>query len=242
MIHIELTGLTDLPATPLTLLHLQASVPANATYGATHLLDIQELQFNGGALAGSDDDGMHLVAYLGDTDRQARYSAADALRVQRVVVRLDSGFSSYPLVDPLIVGDVNGNGRLDAGDALLIQRKACTCRCRSCPICLRLMPVVAQTGFDPRRHPRRVASAGGQRTLNAGRLVLNPACEQQGDAPSDRSVLAKRLRRRLRSTGPRGRRRFRSSRWPVCGTALLGQATSSIAWAAARRRLTPTVK
>ena len=57
------------------------------------------------------------------------YSAADALRVQRVVVRLDSGFSPYPLVDPLIVGDINGNGRLDAGDALLIQRRSYACRC-----------------------------------------------------------------------------------------------------------------
>jgi hypothetical protein len=122
-IHVELSGLTGLPATPLTLLHLQASVPANATYGAKHLLDIQNLEFNGGALAGSDDDGMHVVAYLGDTDGQPRYSSADALRVQRVVVRLDSGFSPYPVVDPLIVGDINGNGRLDAGDALLIQRK-----------------------------------------------------------------------------------------------------------------------
>ena len=123
LIRIQLTGLSSLPATAVTLLNLQASVPASAPYAAKHLLDIQRLQFNGGALSGSDDDGIHLVAYVGDTDAQPGYSMADALCVQRVVVRLDTGFLPYPWIDPLIAGDVNGNGRLDAGDALLIGRK-----------------------------------------------------------------------------------------------------------------------
>ena len=73
------------------------------------------------------------MAYLGDTDGQPRYSSADTLGVQRVVVRLDSGFGPYPLVDPLIVADVNGNGRLDSSDALLILRKVLASRrCQSC--------------------------------------------------------------------------------------------------------------
>ena len=148
-IHVELTGLTGLPATALTLLHLQASVPATANYGAKHLLDIQNLRFNGGALAGSDDDGMHVVAYLGDADGQPRYSAADALRVQRVIVRLDSGFSPYPMVDPVIVGDVNGNGRLDTVDALLIQRKVVRLPVPQLPDLPSPLPVVTFVGPDP---------------------------------------------------------------------------------------------
>ena len=149
LIDIQLTGLSGLPSAALTLLHLQASVPSTATYGAKHLLDIQGLQFNQGDLAGLDDDGMHVVAYLGDTEGQPRYSAADALRVQRVVARLDTGFSAYPLVDPLIVGDVNSNGRLDATDALLIQRKVVRLPVPELPDLPSPVPVVSQLGPDP---------------------------------------------------------------------------------------------
>jgi hypothetical protein len=123
LIHIELSNLTDLPDTPLTVLHVQASVPASARYGDAHALDIQGLQLNGGTLDGVDDDGLHLAAYLGDTEGQARYASLDARNVQRVVVRLDNGFDAYPLIDPVIVADVNGNARLDASDARLIQSR-----------------------------------------------------------------------------------------------------------------------
>ena len=91
---------------------------------------------------------------------QPRYSAADALRVQRVVVRLDTGFSPYPMVDPVIVGDVNGNGRLDAADALLIQRKVVRL-----PVPRAARPALAAAGGDPdrtgpgARHPRRPEGA-----------------------------------------------------------------------------------
>ena len=214
LIHVDLTGLAGLSATPLTLLHLQASVPANASYGAKHLLDIQKVALNDGALAGSDDDGMHLVAYLGDTDGQPRYSAADALRVQRVVVRLDGGFSPYPLIDPLIVGDVNGNGRLDAGDALLIQRKvvrlpvpelpdlpsplpAIPSIARSASLDMtRISPTADESGSPTEIDLRTIdiATPAGQESkqagLDAGRVVLKPAVQPKGDA-SDSGVLTK---------------------------------------------------
>ena len=203
LIHVELSGLTGLPATPLTLLHLQASVPPNAIYGAKHLLDIQNLEFNGGTLAGSDDDGMHLVAYLGDTDGQPRYSSADALRVQRVVVRLDSGFSPYPVVDPLIVGDVNGNGRLDSGDALLIQRKVVRLPVPELPDLPSPLPanpqVARSAGLDITPfNPIATGSAGQvdlrttdiatpsghesqQTSLDAARLVLEPVVQPKSN-------------------------------------------------------------
>jgi hypothetical protein len=43
--------------------------------------------------------------------------------LQRVIVRLDSGFSAYPLTDPVVVGDVNGSGHLESADGQLIQLK-----------------------------------------------------------------------------------------------------------------------
>ena len=116
----NLSGLTDASTVLLT---LRADVPVEAPYGAQHVLDIRDLVLNAGALGARDDDGLHVVAKLGDTDGDGRYSAMDALLIQRVIVRLDSGFSAYPAIDPLILGDVSGNGRLDATDPLLVQMK-----------------------------------------------------------------------------------------------------------------------
>jgi hypothetical protein len=116
----NLSGLTDASTVVLT---LQAVVPATAPYGRQHVLDLRDLVFNVGTLGGRDDDGLHIVAYLGDTTGEGAYSSLDAQHIQRVILQLDSGFSAYPLTDPVLLGDVDANGRLDSTDALLIQRK-----------------------------------------------------------------------------------------------------------------------
>lgn len=76
------------------LLRVQAQVPSDAPYGAQHLLDIDSLAFNDGALGGRDDDGLHLVAKLGDTSGDSAYSSSDAMLIQRVIVGLDPRFSA----------------------------------------------------------------------------------------------------------------------------------------------------
>ncbi len=122
MVRVEqLAGLTNAST---VLLSVRAQVPGSAPYGTEHVLDIDDLQLNAGALAGRDDDGLHLVAKLGEASGDGAYSSSDALLIQRVIVRLDNGFSAYPLTDPVVLGDVNANGRLDASDALLVQYKA----------------------------------------------------------------------------------------------------------------------
>lgn len=42
----------------------------------------------------------------------------------RVAALVDSGFGATPLTDPLIIGDISGNGRLNAADASLVARSA----------------------------------------------------------------------------------------------------------------------
>ena len=91
---------------------------------------------------------MHVVAYLGDTEGQPRYSAAIPARAAGGSA-LDTGFSAYPLVDPVIVGDVNGNGRVDATDALLIQRKVVRLPVPELPDLPSPVPVVLPIGPDP---------------------------------------------------------------------------------------------
>ena len=107
----------------LELGRLIATVPATAPYGATQVVDVRNVSVDGGAVAAQDDDGVHVVARPGDTNGNAAYSSLDAQYIQRVVVRLDTGFKAFPLVDPLIVGDVDGNGRIGSTDALMITRK-----------------------------------------------------------------------------------------------------------------------
>jgi hypothetical protein len=121
---LTFTSPTALSPGVVEFVRLTAVVPSSAPYGAQHLLDITNLQVNGGAIAARDDDGLHLVGYLGDTTGNRLYSALDAALILRVVVGLDSGFIAYALTDPRIVADVSGNGWLSGTDAMLLSREA----------------------------------------------------------------------------------------------------------------------
>jgi len=60
---------------------------------------------------------VHLVAFVGDADGNGVYtSGGDAVELTRVHFGTDSGFPAYPLIDPSILGDTDGDGRFD-GDA-----------------------------------------------------------------------------------------------------------------------------
>ena len=100
----------------LELVRLTANVPGTAPYGAKQVLDLRGITLDTGA-AVRDDDGLHLVAYVGDASGNAKYSSLDVQRIQRAVLKLDNGFGAYPLVDPVVVADINGNGALSSLDA-----------------------------------------------------------------------------------------------------------------------------
>jgi hypothetical protein len=102
---------------------LTASVPsgtvANPTpYKAKDLLHLTGLSLNAGAAPGVADDGLHLVAYVADGDGNGAYSSNDAVLITRVALQTDTGFTAYPLVDPVIVADTDGAGFIPADAAL----------------------------------------------------------------------------------------------------------------------------
>jgi hypothetical protein len=66
-------------------------------------------------------DGLHLVAYVGDADGNGSYSSSDAVLITRVALQSDSGFAAFPLVDPVIVADIDGSGFLPADAALQVN-------------------------------------------------------------------------------------------------------------------------
>jgi hypothetical protein len=113
-----------LGAGTLELVRLQAGVQNAAPYGAAEVLDLTDITINGGAIAARGDDGVHVVAYLGDADGNRAYTQQDVNRLQRVITKADSGFGAFPLIDPLLLGDVNASGTLTSLDAARLQQQA----------------------------------------------------------------------------------------------------------------------
>ena len=120
------------PSGPAEIVTLSANVPTTAPYRAVHVLDVTGVEINERQLPVTADDAIHVVAYFGDTEGNQSfdpaagappYSDGDAELVTRVAVGLDSSFAAYAAVDPLIIGDISGNGKLSGLDARRILQK-----------------------------------------------------------------------------------------------------------------------
>jgi Putative Ig domain len=121
-------ALASTPNTPVTVGFLTARVPNGTTgnpmpYKAKDLLHLATPSLNGGAIAVATSDALHLVAYVGDADGNGAYSSNDAVLITRAALQTDTGFASYPLVDPVIVADTDGAGFIPA-DAPLQANEA----------------------------------------------------------------------------------------------------------------------
>ena len=103
--------------------YLLATVPAGTAaspepYKAKDLLHLSNISLNGGAIPAVGGDALHLVAYVADADGSGAYSSNDAVLITRTLLGTDSGFTAYPLVDPVIVADTDGDGFIPADAAL----------------------------------------------------------------------------------------------------------------------------
>lgn len=119
------------------LVKLIGTVPEEATYGATQVLNISALEVNSGSIQATADAGVHVIAFPGDVNANRRYDAEDARLIARTGLELDSGFVTsqptgtqivsgerfYPYVDPVIIGDVTGIDGLSPLDASDILRR-----------------------------------------------------------------------------------------------------------------------
>ena len=124
-----------------------ASVPSTAGYQAKEILDLQNIQINGGSISSIDDDAIHVAGFLGDVTGDGIYTGLDAQRISRVSVGLDPGFRQWVLVDSLIVGDVSGDNVLTGLDALQIAREAVGITQENVPVLPAVTPGIA--GPDP---------------------------------------------------------------------------------------------
>jgi hypothetical protein len=110
------------PGTPPTT-GSTAQVPSGTVgnpvpYRSKDLLHLSGVSLNGGTLPVVTSDGLHVVAFVGDATGDGKYLNDDATALIRAAIQVDTGFSHYPLIDPVIVGDVNGSGFIGADSAL----------------------------------------------------------------------------------------------------------------------------
>jgi large repetitive protein len=104
--------------------YLLATVPAGTAaspvpYKTEDLLHLSNVALNSGAIVPlATADAVHLVTYVGDADGNGNYTSNDAVLITRALLHTDSGFSAYPLVDPVIVADTDGVGFIPSDAAL----------------------------------------------------------------------------------------------------------------------------
>jgi hypothetical protein len=136
-----------LTGTNITIARLSALVPetADSLYGSAGVLHFASVSVNGSTAYATADDAVQVVALFGDANMNKGYDDQDPSLILRVAAGLDSGFAAtppwpnpvipgtttplmptptYPLIDPLIIGDITGNGKISAMDANLVAQKA----------------------------------------------------------------------------------------------------------------------
>ncbi len=99
-------------------------MPASAPYTSKEVLDLQSLSVNSGAVPAYDGEAVQVVGFLGDVVPDMSYGANDSLDIARFPANLDSGFKGYPLADPLIIGDITGDGKLNSSDSQRVAQAA----------------------------------------------------------------------------------------------------------------------
>jgi hypothetical protein len=101
-------------------------VPAAAPYGALHAISLTNLELTGAGgtpINPIADAGIHVVAFAGELSGNGTYNSPDASFAQQFIVNQATfGLAAYPLVDPVIVADINANGSVQGNDVGQIQR------------------------------------------------------------------------------------------------------------------------
>ncbi len=128
---LDFSSPTALGAGIARLGELTATVPnsAAASYKGKALLHFTAAQLNGGAIAVTGDDAVEVVAWFGNASGDGTLSGGDASAISLVATGVNtntavgtlSGFSAFPLADPVILADLNNDGLVDASDVTLLN-------------------------------------------------------------------------------------------------------------------------
>jgi len=148
-LRVSIVASSALGAGTISLGNVVASVPVSAPYGAKDLLHFSGVTLNQGATPVRLGDGLHVVAFVGDTTGNGSYTTLDVSELQRVLLREDSGFGAWPVVDPIIVGDVSGDKQLTSLDALRLALQVAGTPQAPIPPIPSGQPALVFAGADP---------------------------------------------------------------------------------------------
>jgi uncharacterized delta-60 repeat protein len=143
---------TDLSAGAQNLVKITAHVPDGAAYGAAEALVVSGITVSKNdatTLASVGDVAVHKAVYFGDVDADRQYTGFDSGLISRVVVTLDNGFHATPLVDPVIVADIDGSGGLTGIDASFVAQKSVALPRPEIPDLPASLPPLVGGGVDP---------------------------------------------------------------------------------------------
>lgn len=165
VVQLTLTTEEPLPAGRIDdLVTLRGRVRDDAVYGSVGAIEIEIVSINNSSMYWAGDRAVVVTGFVGDTTGNARYSTLDAQRLARVVSKLDPAFAAWPLVDPVIVGDINGSGTLTSTDfSRLMQFVSGRPVPQIPPI---QVPAARSTSLDDLRVAMAAASLDGTSSVN----------------------------------------------------------------------------
>jgi len=123
VVRVEASASSAITGADIEVVRLLARVPDTAVYGAKHVLELRNVRLNDSSAPVLADSGLHVAGFIGDASFSADYSLQDVQQLQSVLVRRDTGFGTWPLIDPLVIGDTSGNGLFNTSDATLLLRE-----------------------------------------------------------------------------------------------------------------------
>ena len=127
-----------------------ADVPNSAAsnYKAKELLHIGSPVINGTNSTVRSGDGIHVNAYLGDVSGNGVVNGADVNSISFIPGGGFTGFSAFPLADPVILADVNADGLVNSTDLGQYNRFAANLTAPTIPVPPTGLTFTA-TGPDP---------------------------------------------------------------------------------------------
>ena len=170
-------GATITTAAARELVRIQSAVPLSAAglYAQKQVLDLKGVSINQGALAVRADDGVHVNAYVGDANANRGYNTLDVEQLQRVVVKFDTGFAAYPLLDPAILGDTSGNAVFNTLDVMRLQQVVMGVPQSAIPpLPVPALPLQIFSGADPVVHVGTVGATPGATVSVVSAAVATP--------------------------------------------------------------------
>jgi hypothetical protein len=107
LLRVTIVSDTAIAAGSVHLVSLDATVPANAPYGASEVLTVAVERINNAAPSATQaDEALQLVGYHGDTDADRQLTLEDLWLTSRVVRGLDPAFRAWPGAPPALVADL----------------------------------------------------------------------------------------------------------------------------------------